>query len=130
MKRIKIEEGEFNQTMRWLMPWKEKTDGAQLIGLWEDRLSVTMMLKLVELWLTEKNRVRLRQILKYYHPVDQAAMCYALLVYVLTGHRMIHKNKEARLHFHQMIDAMREDMPELIFSGHLKYMMYKYGKRV
>lgn len=130
MKKMTIEEKEFNQTMRWLMPWKKKTGGAQLIGLWEDRLSVTMMLKLLELWLSEGNRLRLRKLLLFYHPVDQAAMAYALLVYVMTGTRMKFKNQETRIHYNQLTEAIKEDMPELMFAGHLKYMMRRYGKRV
>jgi len=129
MKKITIDEKEIDQTVHWLMPWKEKTGGAQLIGAWEDRLCVTMMLKLVELWLTERNRVRLRKMLKFYHPVDQAAMCYALLIYALTGHRMLLKNMEARQQFKKMIAAMKADMPELMFSEHLKYMISRYGKK-
>ena len=128
--KMTIEEKEFNQTLHWLMPWKKKTGGAQLIGLWEDRLSVTMMLKLLELWLTEANRLRLRKLLTYYHPVDQAAMAYALLVYVMTGTRMKFKNPETGIHFKQMTEAIKEDMPELMFAGHLKYMIRRYGKRV
>jgi len=128
MKRITIEEEELSQTLRWLMPWKEKTDGVQLIGLWEDRLSVTMMLKLVELWLSEPNRKFLRRILKFYHPVDQAALCYALMIYLLTGQKMTFRDKGCARHFLVITEAVKSDMHDLFFANHLKYMLRRYGR--
>ena len=37
---------------------------------------------------------------------------------------------ETGIHFKQMTEAIKEDMPELMFAGHLKYMIRRYGKRV
>jgi hypothetical protein len=111
------------------MPWAEKTDGEQAVGYWQDTLPTTMMVKLLELWLTEENRKRLQTMLQFYHPLDRAAMAYALLTYVMTGHKMTFKTAVAKQHYKTMLEAIKQDMPELTFAGHMKYMMRKYGPK-
>lgn len=128
-KEEQTDEYQVSKMLEWLMPWVEKTDGAQTVGYWQDRLPTTMMLKLLELWLTEENRERLRNILQYYHPLDRAAMAYALVLYVLTGHKMTFKTAVAKQHFKVMQKAIKQDMPELSFSGHMKYMIRRYGTK-
>jgi len=118
-----------SKMLEWLMPWAEKTDGEQAVGYWQDTLPTTMMVKLLELWLTEENRKRLQTILQFYHPLDRAAMAYALLTYVMTGHKMTFKTAVAKQHYKTMLEAIKQDMPELTFAGHMKYMMRKYGPK-
>ena len=123
------DEYQVSKVLEWLMPWVEKTDGEQAVGYWQDTLPTTMMVKLLELWLTEENRKRLQTILQFYHPLDRAAMAYALLTYVMTGHKMTFKTAVAKQHYKTMLEAIKQDMPELTFAGHMKYMMRKYGPK-
>lgn len=123
------DEYQVSKLLEWLMPWGEKTDGEQTIGSWEEKLPTTMMIKLLELWLTVENRERLRKMLQFYHPLDRAAMAYALLTYVMTGHKMTFKTAMANQHYKTMLEAMKQDMPELAFAGHMMYMMRKYGPK-
>lgn len=119
---------EFIKMMECLAPWKEKTNDEESIGSWETTMATRMMLKLLELWLTEDSRERIEQMLEYYHPLDRAAMAYALVVYVMTGTKMILKNGAANQHYRTICKMLREDMPQLMFANHMKYMMRTYGK--
>ena len=123
------DEYQVSKVLEWLMPWVEKTGGEQTIGYWQDTLPTRMMVKLLELWLTEKNRERLEKTLQFYHPLDRAVMAYALLTYVMTGHKMTFKSAMANQHYKTMLEAMKQDMPELAFAGHMMYMMGKYGPK-
>jgi hypothetical protein len=98
-----------SKMLEWLMPWAEKTDGEQAVGYWQDTLPTTMMVKLLELWLTEENRKRLQTILQFYHPLDRAAMAYALLVFVMKGHQMTFKSAVANQHYKTMCEAIEND---------------------
>lgn len=123
------DEDDLRAVMRYLAPWVEKTDGIQSIGNWETSMSSKMMVMILEMWLTEENREQLEDILKWYHPLDRSAMVYALIVYVMTGRRMELKNKIAQRHYKMFIEAIKDDMPELSFANHMKYMMRKYGPK-
>jgi hypothetical protein len=123
------DEDDLRAVMRYLAPWVEKTDGIQSIGNWETSMSSKMMVMILEMWLTEENREQLENILKWYHPLDRSAMVYALIVYVMTGRRMELKNKIALQHYKMFIEAIKDDMPELSFANHMKYMMRKYGPK-
>ena len=139
MKRIQEEVQELAQptdaqedvrmVLHYLAPWVEKTEGIQTVGDWETSLSSKMMVMLLEMWLTEKKREYLNNILKWYHPLDRSAMVFALIVYVMTGNRMKFKNKIAQQHYKLFIAAIKEDMPELSFANHMKYMMRTYGPK-
>jgi DNA-binding LytR/AlgR family response regulator len=89
-----------------------------------------MMVKLLELWMTPESREEVEKILEYYHPLDRAAMAYALVVYVLTGTKMAFKSAMATQHFKTISKMLKEDMPQLTFANHMKYMVRKYGKKV
>ena len=119
---------DLGKVMQYLAPWKEKTNGEESIGSWETSMASKMMVKLLELWLTEDSRERIEQMLEYYHPLDRAAMAYALVVYVMTGTKMILKNGAANQHYRTICKMLREDMPQLMFANHMKYMMRTYGK--
>ena len=119
---------DLGKVMQYLAPWKEKTNDEESIGSWETSMASKMMLKLLELWLTEDSRERIEQMLEYYHPLDRAAMAYALVVYVMTGTKMILKNGAANQHYRTICKMLREDMPQLMFANHMKYMMRTYGK--
>ena len=123
------DEYQVSKVLEWLMPWVEKTDGEQTVGSWQDTLPTKMMVKLLEQWLTEENRKRLQTMLQFYHPLDRAAMAYALLTYVMTGHRMTFKSAMANQHYRTMLEATKQDMPELAFAGHMMYMMRKYSPK-
>ena len=123
------EEYQTSMMLEWLAPWLEKTDDERTLGYWQDTLSTTMMVKLLELWLTEESRMRLRKMLQFYHPVDRAAMAYALVLYMMTGKKMTFKSAVAQQNYNVMCGVMKKDMPELTFIGHIKYMVRKYGKK-
>ncbi|MBQ9675420.1 MAG: hypothetical protein IJV42_05785 [Bacteroidaceae bacterium] len=117
------------QVVRWLMPWYKKTDGAERIGDWEMSLPLTMMKNLLRLWLTEDGMIKVEKMLHVYHPLDRAAMAYAALVFILTGHKMEFKATFAKHHFFMLCSVVKENMAELTFSNHMKYMLRKYGKK-
>ena len=123
------EEYQISKMLEWLMPWVEKTDGEQTIGYWQDTLSTKMMVKLLELWLTPASREQVEKILQFYHPLDRAAMAYALVVYVMTGTKMTFKSAVATQHFKTACQMLKADMPELMFAGHMKYMIRRYGPK-
>ena len=124
------ENAELTNVLQYLAPWLEKTDGEEPIGSWETSLASKMMVKLLELWLTPESREKVEEILGYYHPLDRAAMAYALVVYVMTGTKMTFKSAMATQHFKTISQMLKADMPTLMFAGHMKYMMRRYGKKV
>ena len=92
-------------------------------------LATKMMVKLLELWLTPESREKVEEILGYYHPLDRAALAYALVVYMMTGTKMKFKSAVASQHYKICCQMLKEDMPELMFAGHMKYMVRRYGKK-
>ena len=94
----------------------EKTDGEEPIGSWETSLASKMMVKLLELWLTPESREKVEEILGYYHPLDRAAMAYALVVYMMTGTKMKFKSAVASQHYKICCQMLKEDMPELMLE--------------
>lgn len=123
-----VEDSEISKVLQYLAPWIEKTDGEESVGSWETTLATKMMVKLLELWLTQDSRERVEKMLEYYHPLDRSAMAYALVVYVMTGTKMTFKSAVAAQHYKTICKMLKEDMPELMFAGHMKYMVHKYGK--
>ena len=124
------ENAELTNVLQYLAPWIEKTDGGEPIGSWETSLASKMMVKLLEFWLTPESREQVEEILGYYHPLDRAAMAYALVVYMMTGTKMKFKSAVAIQHYKICCQMLKEDMPELMFAGHMKYMVRRYGKKV
>ena len=125
-----VEDSEISKVLQYLAPWIEKTDGEESVGSWETTLATKMMVKLLELWLTQDSRERVEKMLEYYHPLDRSAMAYALVVYVMTGTKMTLKSAVATQHYKTICKMLKEDMPELMFAGHMKYMLRRYGKKV
>ena len=123
------EEYQTSKMLEWLAPWLEKTDEESTLGLWQDTLPTTMMVKLLEMWLTDESRKRLWKMLQFYHPVDRAAMAYALLLYMMTGRKTAFKSAMAQQNYNVMCDVLLKDMPELTFMAHLKEMIDKYGSK-
>jgi len=122
------DEFQVSKVLQYLAPWIEKTNGEEQIGSWETTLATKMMMKLLELWLTQKSRERVEKTLEYYHPLDRAAMAYALVVYVMTGKTMTFKAAVATQHYKSICKMLKEDMPQLMFAGHMMYMIRRYGK--
>ena len=91
--------------------------------------ALKMMVKLLELWLTQESRERVEKMLEYYHPLDRAAMAYALVVYVMTGTKMTFKSAVATQHYKIMCQLLKKDMPQLMFANHMKYMVRRYGPK-
>ena len=120
---------EVSLLLQHLAPWIEKTDGEESIGSWETTMASKMMMKLLELWLTEEDRERVEKMLGFYHPTDRAAMAYALVVYVMTGHKMEFKSAVAAAHYKMFCQMLKEDMPQLMFANHMKYMVRRYGPK-
>ena len=120
---------EISQMLKHLAPWIEKTDGEETVGSWETTMATKMMVKLLELWLTQESRDKVAKMLEYYHPLDRAAMAYALVVYVMTGTKMAFKSAMATQHFKCISKMLKEDMPTLMFANHMKYMIRRYGKK-
>ena len=121
---------EVSLVLQHLAPWIEKTDGLESVGSWETTLATKMMVKLLELWMTQESRKQVEKMLEFYHPLDRAAMAYALVVYVMTGTKMSFKSFVAKQHYKKFCQMLKEDMPELMFAGHMKYMLRRYGKRI
>ena len=120
---------EISQMLLYLAPWIEKTDGEESMGSWETTMATKMMVKLLELWLTQESREKVAKMLEYYHPLDRAAMAYALVVYVMTGTKMTFKSAVATRHFKTICQMLKVDMPTLMFANHMKYMIRKYGPK-
>ena len=120
---------EISQMLLYLAPWIEKTDGEESVGSWETTMATKMMVKLLELWMTQENREKVAKMLEYYHPLDRAAMAYALVVYVMTGTKMTFKSAMATQHFKIICKMLKENMPTLMFANHMKYMIRRYGKK-
>ena len=120
---------EVSLVLLYLAPWIEKTDGEESMGSWETTMATKLMMKLLELWLTEESRKQVEKALEFYHPLDRAAMAYALVVYVMTGTKMTFKSAMAAQHYKTLCKMLKEDMPTLMFAGHMKYMMRKYGPK-
>ena len=120
---------EISQMLLYLAPWIEKTDGEESMGSWETTMATKMMVKLLELWMTQESREKVAKMLEYYHPLDRAAMAYALVVYVMTGTKMTFKSAMATQHFKTICKMLKEDMPTLMFANHMKYMIRRYGKK-
>ena len=121
---------ELSKVLQYLAPWIEKTDGEESVGSWETTMATKMMVKLLELWMTLESREKVAKMLEYYHPLDRAAMAYALVVYVMTGTKMTFKSAVANQHFKVISKMLKEDMPTLMFANHMKYMIRRYGKKV
>ena len=124
-----VENSEISKVLQYLAPWIEKNNDEESIGSWETTMATKMMVKLLELWLTQENREKVAKMLEYYHPLDRAAMAYALVVYVMTGTKMTFKSAVANQHYKIICKMLKADMPTLMFAGHMKYMMRRYGKR-
>ena len=124
------ENSELTNLLHYLAPWIEKTNGEESIGSWETNMASKMMVKLLDLWLTPESREEVEKMLDFYHPLDRAAMAYALVVYMMTGTKMKFKSAVASQHYKIMRQMLKEDMPELMFAGHMKYMVRRYGKKV
>ena len=124
-----VENSEISKVLQYLAPWIEKTNGEESIGSWETTLATKMMVKLLELWMTQDSRERVEKMLEYYHPLDRAAMAYGLVVYVMTGTKMTFKSAVANQHYKTICKMLKEDMPQLMFAGHMKYMIRRYGKK-
>ena len=124
-----VENSEISKVLQYLAPWIEKTNGEESIGSWETTLATKMMVKLLELWMTQDSRERVEKMLEYYNPLDRAAMAYGLVVYVMTGTKMTFKSAVANQHYKTICKMLKEDMPQLMFAGHMKYMIRRYGKK-
>ena len=120
---------EVSLLLQHLAPWIEKTDGEESVGSWETTQATKMMVKLLEFWITQESSQQIEKILEFYHPLDRAAMAYALVVYMMTGTKMTFKSAMATQHFKSICQMLKEDMPTLMFAGHMKYMMRKYGPK-
>ena len=124
-----VQDVQVSLTLQYLAPWVEKTDGLESVGAWENNLATKMMVKLLELWITPESREEVEKVLKYYHPLDRAAMAYALVVYMLTGAKMTCKSAMATQHYKRFCKMLKEDMPQLMFANHMKYMVRRYGAK-
>ena len=126
---INEQPSEISQMLQYLAPWIEKTNGVESMSDWETTLASKMIEKLLELWLTQESRMKVAKMLEVYHPLDRAAMAYALVVYVMTGTKMTFKSAMATQHFKTICTMLKGDMPTLMFANHMKYMIRRYGKK-
>ena len=124
-----VENSEISKVLQYLAPWIEKNNDEESIGSWEITMASKMMVKLLDLWLTPESREEVEKMLDFYHPLDRAAMAYALVVYMMTGTKMKFKSAVASQHYKICCQMLKEDMPELMFAGHMKYMVRRYGKK-
>ena len=124
-----FQNSELGKVLQYLAPWIEKTNGEESIGSWETTLATKMMVKLLELWMTQDSREHVEKMLENYHPLDRSAMAYGLVVYVMTGTKMTFKSAVANQHYKTICKMLKEDMPQLMFANHMRYMLSKYGKK-
>lgn len=124
-----VENYEISKVLHHLAPWIEKTDGEESVGSWETTMATKMMMKLLGMWMTEESRQQVEKALEFYHPLDRAAMAYALVVYVMTGHKMEFKSAVATQHYKKLCKMLKDDMPQLMFANHMKYMVRRYGPK-
>jgi hypothetical protein len=47
----------------------------------------------------------------------------------MTGTKMTFKSAMANQHYKIICKMLKEDMPQLIFAGHMKYMVRRYGPK-
>ena len=106
------ENAELSKVLQYLAPWREKTNGEESIGSWETTLATKMMVKLLELQITQNSRERVEKVLAFYHPLDRAAMAYALVVYVMTGETMTFKSAVANQHYKSICKLLKEDIAQ------------------
>jgi hypothetical protein len=123
------EQEDLKMELHYLAPWIEKTDGIESLTDWETTMAIKMMVKILGLWLTQENREHVEKVLELYHPLDRSALAYALVVYVMTGVKMKFKSPVAKEHFKIICKMLKDDMPELTFAGHMRYMLSKYGPK-
>ena len=126
---INEQPSEISQMLQYLAPWIEKTNGVESMSDWETTLASKMIEKLLELWLTQESRMKVAKMLEVYHPLDRAAMAYALVVYVMTGTKMKFKSAVANQGYKVACRMFKDDMPTLMFAGHMRYMIRRYGKK-
>ena len=124
----KNQNSELSKVLQYLAPWIEKTDGVESVGSWETTMATKMMVKLLELWLTQESRERVEKMLGYYHPLDRSALAYALVVFMMTGKTMTFKSVLANQHYKTICKLLMEDMPELMFAEHMKELLREHGK--
>ncbi len=117
------------QIVEWLCPWYDKTNGIGRINYWQKNIPVQMMTNLLCMWLTPKGKLKVLRVLRTYHPLDRAALAYALLIYVMTGTKLKPKSELPQRHIQELYDQVTNDMGELLFADHLKSMLEKYGKK-
>lgn len=129
VKEIFDDDNQLSNVLQFLAPWLEKTNDEESLGSWETTMASKMMVKLLELWMTQDSRKRVEDMLAYYHPLDRAAMAYALVVFMMTGRKMTFRSAVANQHYKVICQVLMKDMPELMFANHMKYMIRKYGKR-
>ena len=56
-------ETEISKMLQCLAPWIEKTNGEESVGSWETTMATKMMVKLLELWLTQESREKVAKML-------------------------------------------------------------------
>ncbi len=117
------------QIVEWLCPWYDKTNGVGRINYWQKNIPVQMMTNLLCMWLTPKGKLKVLRVLRTYHPLDRAALAYALLIYVMTGTKLKPKSELPQRHIQELYNQVTNDMGELLFADHLKSMLEKYGKK-
>ncbi len=117
------------QIVEWLCPWYDKTNGIGCINYWQKNIPVQMMTNLLCMWLTPQGKLKVLRVLRTYHPLDRAALAYALLIYVMTGTKLKPKSELPQRHIQELYDQVMNDMGELLFAEHLQFLLNKYGKK-
>ncbi len=122
------EQSDLSMVMTYLAPWLAK-NGIESIGTWEKNLPATMLVNLLKLWLSDENREKVEKMLKFYHPVDRAALAYALLIFVMTGEKMHFRNKLVGHQYKCACEWLKEDLSGVAFANHLKRKLQRSCKK-
>ena len=78
-------------------------------------------------WLSVENRALVKNILKFYHPLQRVNMMNALLTYLIFGKKLHLEREVEKTHFKIICDRIDEDCINLPTHSLMVKLMKKYG---
>ena len=86
-----------------------------------------IMMGYLNRWLTNENRARAAQMLRFYHPRQRVMMMDALLTYLMFGKKLRLEREVEKTHFKIMCDLIDEDSITLPAHSLMVKMMKRHG---
>ena len=83
--------------------------------------------KFVARWLTKRNQECMKNMLRFYHPVQRVRMMDALLTYLLFGKKIRLEREVEKTHFRIICEKIDEDAVTLPSHSMMIELMRKYG---